>query len=73
MQELCHYIEDRDKNNTVYELSQKLLIDFGSLKKISEVGIGELIKYPGVGITKAIQIKASIELGRRIYSEKKNF
>ncbi len=62
-----------DKNNTVYELSQKLLIDFGSLKKISEVGIGELIKYPGVGITKAIQIKASIELGRRIYSEKKNF
>lgn len=62
-----------DKNHSVYELAQNLMVDFGSLKRIAEVGIGELIKYPGIGITKAIQIKASIELGRRIFSEKKNY
>ncbi len=62
-----------DKNCSVYELAQNLIVDFGSLKKIAEVGIGELIKYPGIGITKAIQIKASIELGRRIFYEKKNY
>ncbi|MGB9767940.1 MAG: UPF0758 domain-containing protein, partial [Dictyoglomus turgidum] len=60
-----------NKNYSVYELAQNLIVDFGSLKRIAEVGIGELIKYPGIGITKAVQIKASIELGRRIFSEKK--
>ncbi|MCX7721275.1 MAG: DNA repair protein RadC [Dictyoglomus thermophilum] len=62
-----------DKKYSVYELAQNLIIDFGSLKRIAEVGIGELIKYPGIGVTKAIQIKASIELGRRIFSEKKSY
>ncbi|MGC9001711.1 MAG: RadC family protein [Dictyoglomus sp.] len=62
-----------NKNYSVYELAQNLIVDFGSLKRIAEVGIGELIKYPGIGITKAVQIKASIELGRRIFSEKKNY
>ncbi|ACI19434.1 RadC family protein [Dictyoglomus thermophilum] len=62
-----------DKKYSVYELAQNLIIDFGSLRRIAEVGIGELIKYPGIGVTKAIQIKASIELGRRIFSEKKSY
>ncbi|MGB9788750.1 MAG: RadC family protein [Dictyoglomus turgidum] len=62
-----------NKNYSVYELAQNLIVDFRSLKRIAEVGIGELIKYPGIGITKAVQIKASIELGRRIFSEKKNY
>lgn len=62
-----------NKNYSVYELAQNLIIDFGNLKRIAEVGIGELIKYPGIGVTKAIQIKASIELGRRIFSEKKSY
>ncbi|MGB9856566.1 MAG: RadC family protein [Dictyoglomaceae bacterium] len=61
------------KNLSVLELAQKILSEFGSLKRLSEVGIGELIKYPGVGITKAIQIKASIELGKRIFLDKREF
>lgn len=61
------------KTLSVLELSQKILSEFGSLKRLSEVGIGELIKYPGIGITKAIQIKASIELGKRIFLDKREF
>lgn len=62
-----------DKNHSVYELAQNLISDFGSLGKLAEVGIGELIKYPGIGVTKAIQIKASAEFGRRVFSERKIF
>lgn len=61
------------KNLSVLELAQNILVEFGSLKKFSEIGIGELIKYPGIGVTKAIQIKASIELGRRIFLDKREF
>jgi len=62
-----------DRNHSVYELAQNLISEFGSLSKLAEVGIGELIKYPGIGITKAIQIKASIEFGRRVFSGRKIF
>jgi DNA repair protein RadC len=61
------------KNLSVLDLAQKILSEFGSLKRLSEVGIGELIKYEGVGVTKAIQIKASIELGKRIFLDKRGF
>ncbi|PMQ01832.1 MAG: hypothetical protein CBR30_03975 [Dictyoglomus sp. NZ13-RE01] len=61
------------KNLSVLELSEKILKDFGSLKRLFEVGIGELIKYPGIGVTKAIQIKASIELGKRIFLDKREY
>lgn len=61
------------KNLSVLDLAQNILAEFGSLKKLSEIGIGELIKYPGVGITKAIQIKASIEFGKRIFLDKREF
>ncbi len=61
------------RNLSVLELAQNILVEFGSLKKLSEIGIGELIKYPGIGVTKAIQIKASIELGRRIFLDKREF
>ncbi|MCS7201184.1 MAG: DNA repair protein RadC [Dictyoglomus sp.] len=61
------------RNLSVLDLAQNILSEFGSLKRLSEIGIGELIKYPGIGITKAIQIKASIELGKRILLDKREF
>ena len=61
------------KGVSVYELSQNLILEFGDLKKIAELGIGELMKFPGIGVAKAIQIKAAAEFGRRIFSEREDF
>ncbi len=61
------------KGVSVYELSQNLILEFGDLKKVAELGIGELMKVPGIGKAKAIQIKAAAEFGRRIFSEREDF
>ena len=49
------------------ETAKRLLVAFGSLDRLSEASCGEIVakKIPGVGPTKAVQIVASLELGRR--------
>ena len=56
---------------SVMVTAQRLLSQFGGLKGISGASIEELSQIKGIGIAKAAQIKAAIELATRVdgYSE----
>lgn len=47
------------------DLALELLSRFESLAGIEQAGIKELREVPGIGLAKAAEIKAAIELGRR--------
>jgi len=49
--------------------AQKLISIFGSLEKIAQASLEELLSVRGVGLAKAAQIKASFEIGRRLYTQ----
>lgn len=51
---------------SVMVIAQRLLSEFGNLKKIANASIEELSKVKGIGVAKAAQIKASFELSKRI-------
>lgn len=56
----------------VMETAKRLLVAFGSLEDLARATCGEIVakKIPGIGETKALQILAAIEFGRRCsYSE----
>lgn len=48
------------------QLAQRLLHSTGGLKGLTQTEIQELVKIPGIGTAKAIQVLAGVELGRRI-------
>lgn len=69
-QELLQLILGRGiAGESVAVMAQKLLTQFGSLQKLSEANIEELSSIRGIGIAKATQIKAAVEIGRRISSQ----
>ena len=51
------------------ELSKRLLNHFGSLRSIDSATIEEIRKIEGIGFAKAVQIKAALELGKRLFRE----
>ncbi len=51
------------------DVGRNLLKDFGDLPGIHRASLEELCNQKGVGLAKAAQIKAAIELGRRLTSE----
>lgn len=51
------------------ELSKRLLNLFRTLREIDTAPISEICKMDGIGYTKAVQIKAALELGKRLYKE----
>lgn len=57
------------KEMSVKEVSLKLLESVGDIKRLKDIGINTLMGINGIGRVKAIEIKAAIELGRRIYIE----
>ena len=60
------------KNMSVKEVSLKLLEVVGDISKLRDIGINTLMKIDGIGRVKAIEIKASLELGRRVYMDTNN-
>ncbi len=52
------------------ELAKRLLNKFGTLRKLDSAPISEICKIDGVGFAKAVQIKAALELGKRLFKEK---
>lgn len=54
------------KDESVLELSNRLLKHFQGLRLLKEASVEELTDLKGVGTAKAVQILASLELGRRI-------
>ena len=55
------------KKMSVKELSLKLLEMVGDISRFRDIGINSLMKIDGIGRVKAIEIKAALELGRRVY------
>jgi len=55
------------KKMNVKELALKLLEEVGEVRKFSDIGINYLMNIDGIGKVKAIEIKAALELGRRVY------
>ncbi len=48
------------------KLAQKVLIEAGSLRNIVDMNMEQLKTIKGIGTAKALQLQASIELGRRL-------
>ena len=54
------------KNNSVKEVSMNILSSIDNINELINMDIYELSKIKGVGLVKAITLKASIELGKRV-------
>ncbi|MEW6011917.1 MAG: RadC family protein [Elusimicrobiales bacterium] len=59
------------KGKSAEELALELLNKFGSLREIDKLDAKELSKIKGVGFSKAAQLKAAFELGKRLVWEEK--
>lgn len=53
------------KTNPVMQLAQEISKGFNSIQELSEATISELCAVKGVGLVKAIQLKAAFSLGTR--------
>ncbi len=54
------------QNESVMQLSNKLISHFEGLRLLKDASVEEMISIRGIGEAKAIQILAAVELGRRI-------
>lgn len=54
------------KEESVLQLSNRLLQHFEGLRLLKDASVEEITTIKGIGMAKAVQIMASIELGRRI-------
>jgi DNA repair protein RadC len=54
------------KNESVFELASRVLKELGTIRRLTEASVEELTRIKGIGEAKAVQIKAGIELGRRV-------
>ncbi len=57
------------KDENVVRVSQRLLSTFGGLSGLAQASVGELMAARGLGPAKAAQLKAALELGRRLLVE----
>jgi DNA repair protein RadC len=53
--------------NNVLRLSERLLQEY-PLKQFANISAAQLIKFPGVGKSKASRVLAALELGERVYA-----
>lgn len=56
------------RGENVINLSTRLLTQYGGLLGLSKAGFNEMSKFKGVGPAKTCQLKAALELGRRLAS-----
>ena len=53
----------------VIQVAERLLADNDGLRGVAQMTLQEMAHIPGIGLAKATQIKAAIELGRRLVAE----
>ncbi|EFB42464.1 MULTISPECIES: RadC family protein [Parachlamydia] len=54
------------KGMPILQLSQEIMSRFGSLQNLADATIEELCQIKGLGTAKAIQLKAALNLGKRL-------
>ncbi len=64
---LCILLKTGTKKYNVREVASNLLSKIGNIRNFKDIGINTLIDIEGIGKIKAIELKAMIELGKRIY------
>ena len=57
------------RQESVIELSKRILYKYDNLKSLSNAPIKDLMKIRGIGSSKAIELLAAFELGKRVYKE----
>jgi DNA repair protein RadC len=60
---------DRTANKNAIDLSRDLLNMFNDFYSIDQASVTELCKVKGIGLAKAAQIKAALEVGKRMSSQ----
>lgn len=58
------------KGKSVLALATELLSHFGSLSQLLDASIADLCNVKGLGLAKAVQLKAALSLAYRVYREK---
>jgi DNA repair protein RadC len=53
------------KSKPVLQLAQEILVKFGSLHHLSDATLSEILEIKGMGLAKALQLKAALSLGLR--------
>ena len=66
---LCIILKTGTKKYNVKEVSNNLLSEIDNIKSLKDIGVSTLTKIPGIGKIKAIELKAILELGKRIYEQ----
>ncbi|MCX7796336.1 MAG: DNA repair protein RadC [bacterium] len=66
---LAIIIRTGSDSKSAEELAKILLNEFGSLRGLDRAEISQLCSIPGIGIAKAVEIKAALEIGKRLYRE----
>ncbi len=57
------------RQESVIELSKRILYKYDNLKALSNAPIKDLMKIKGIGTSKAIELLAAFELGKRVLKE----
>lgn len=57
------------RNESVIDLSKRIMVNYKNLKELSNTSISELMKIRGIGKSKAIELLAAFELGKRVHKE----
>lgn len=63
-------INQGSKDNSSLDISSAMLRSFGSLQRIASAAPDELQTVSGIGLAKALQIQAAVEIGKRFYAER---
>lgn len=66
---LAIIIRTGSDSKSAEELAKILLNEFGSLRGLDRAGISQLCSISGIGVAKAVEIKAALEIGKRLYRE----
>jgi len=61
------------EQDSAVDLARKLIMRFGSLRNLDSASISELSQIKGIGILKAAEIKAALEIGKRLIKQKAEY
>jgi len=56
------------KGESAVALADRLIRHYGSITELARASIDDLQRFPGIGPTKAIELRAAFELGRRLHA-----
>lgn len=62
-------VGDKSAKKTALDLGREILTTFGNFRELNLISVNELCAIRGIGIAKASQIKAALEIGKRMSSQ----